>query len=275
MVEKPVTVTTAPSEPAAAEPTPAAMPSEPAKTPPEAAPAEAETPAHAPGAPQSADNPQSMDQTKAVEPAQPAEAAGPAEPSVDVVRIDPDGSVVIAGRAAPNADLIILDNGAPIGTATADSFGEWIFIPDLPLPSGGHAFGLVVKSIKGRMSVPAPGEGEAAPQEEPAKPDSEANAVPIPPRKPIPAGDTDFTVQLASVETKAGAAREWQVLKDRFPRILGGMKVSLDKAKVGGSGTAVRVRTGGFATLRDAIDLCARLTAKRQECLVIREPLAN
>ncbi len=241
IVEKPVTVTTAPSQPAPAEPAPAAMQSDPAETPPE--------------------------------------AAEPAEPSVDVVRIDPDGSAVIAGRAAPNTELIILDNGAPIGTATADGFGEWVFIPDSPLPSGGHEFGLVVKSVKGRVSVPAPGpalgDDKEASQAEPAKDDSEANAAPIPPRKPFPAADTDFSVQLASVKTKAGAKREWLALKRRFPGILGGLKASLDEAKLRSNGTVVRVRTGGFTTLRDAIDLCARLTAKRQECLVIRGPLVN
>ena len=250
MVEKPVTVTTAPSEPAPAEPAPAAQP-EPASTTAEPAPA--------------------------IMPSAPAEtlpeAAGPAEPSVDVVRIDPDGSAVIAGRAAPNAELIILDNGAPIGTATADGFGEWVFIPDSPLPSGGHEFGLVVKSVKGRVSVPAP--GEAAQPPPPETSDSEANAAPIPPRKPIPAADTDFTVQLASVKTKVGAEREWLELKRRFPGILDGLKMSLDEAKLRGNGTVVRVRTGGFATLRDAIDLCARLAAKRQECLVTRRPLTN
>ncbi len=236
MVEKTVTVTTAPSEPA-----PAVVPSEPTEM--------------------------------------PLEAARPAEPSVDVVRIDPDGSAVIAGRAAPNAELIILDNGAPIGTATADGFGEWVFIPDSPLPSGGHEFGLVIKSVKGRVflpaPVPAPGDDKEAHRAEPAKDDSEANAAPIPPRKPVPAADTDFTVQLASVKTKAGAEREWLELKRRFPGILDGLKVSLDEAKLRGNGTVVRVRTGGFTTLRDAIDLCARLTAKRQDCLVIRGPLAN
>lgn len=244
MVEKPVAIP-APSEPAAAaqpepasapaEPAPAIMPSEPAETPPE--------------------------------------AAGPAEPSVDVVRIDPDGSAVIAGRAAPNAELIILDNGAPIGTVTADGFGEWVFIPDSPLPPGAHEFGLVVKSVKGRVSVPAP--GEAAQPPPPETSDSEANAAPIPPRKPVPAADTDFTVQLASVKTKAGAEREWLELKRRFPEILDGLKMGLDEAKLRGNGTVIRVRTGGFATLRDAIHLCARLAAKRQECLVIRGPLAN
>ncbi len=76
-------------------------------------------------------------------------------PSIDVVRIEPDGAAVIAGRAAPRAELIVLHNGAPIGTATADAFGEWVFIPDAPLPAGAHEFGLVVKRVQGGVTLPA------------------------------------------------------------------------------------------------------------------------
>jgi hypothetical protein len=78
-------------------------------------------------------------------------------PSVDVVRVEPDGAAVIAGRAAPGAELIVLHNGAPIGTATADAFGEWVFIPAAPLPAGAHEFGLVVKRVQGGVTLPAAG----------------------------------------------------------------------------------------------------------------------
>ena len=76
-------------------------------------------------------------------------------PSVDVVRVESDGAAVIAGRAAPGTELIVLDNGAPIGTATADAFGEWVFIPDAPLPAGAYEFGLVVKRVQGGVTLPA------------------------------------------------------------------------------------------------------------------------
>jgi len=76
-------------------------------------------------------------------------------PSVDVVRVESDGAAVIAGRAAPGTELIVLDNGAPIGMATADAFGEWVLIPDAPLPAGAHEFGLVVKRVQGGVTLPA------------------------------------------------------------------------------------------------------------------------
>ncbi|RMD64260.1 MAG: SPOR domain-containing protein [Alphaproteobacteria bacterium] len=217
--------------------------------------------------------------------------------SVDVVRIDPDGSAVIAGRAAPRAELIVLDNGKPIGTVRADAFGEWVFIPDAPLPAGGHEFGLVVKSVQGRVVIPARDAGDASsgPAAAPSSAQgstvdgADEKAVPTPPLAPLPprkpgakgasdadrtsrrgSGDSDFVVQLASVKTRGGAMREWRKLKRRFPELLSGMKLNLSEARLADRGVVVRVRTGPFPEKRKAVDFCARLAAARQECLVIR-----
>lgn len=71
------------------------------------------------------------------EPAAPAAAPeGPQGPAFDVVRIDPQGNTVIAGRAAPNSTVIILDDDREVGRVTADARGEWVFLPDQPLPPG-------------------------------------------------------------------------------------------------------------------------------------------
>ncbi|HYC02445.1 MAG TPA: Ig-like domain-containing protein [Azospirillaceae bacterium] len=67
----------------------------------------------------------------------PAPVPGPdAAPSFDVVRVEPDGTAVIAGRAAPGATVTVLDGGKPVGTATADSRGEWVLQPAGPLAPG-------------------------------------------------------------------------------------------------------------------------------------------
>ena len=80
----------------------------------------------------------------------------------------------------------------------------------------------------------------------------------------------NFMVQLASVTTRTGAAREWRALRRRFPKLLGGMRLSLDEAKLAGGASVVRLRTGAFADARAAAALCTRLAAKRQDCLVVR-----
>lgn len=60
----------------------------------------------------------------------------PQAPRFDVVKVAPDGSAVVAGRAAPGAAVTILDNGKKLGSVTADARGEWVLVPDRPLPPG-------------------------------------------------------------------------------------------------------------------------------------------
>ncbi len=65
-----------------------------------------------------------------------APVANAKEPSFDVVRIGTDGNTVIAGRAIPGAVVTIIDGGAELGNVTADSRGEWVFVPTGALPPG-------------------------------------------------------------------------------------------------------------------------------------------
>lgn len=70
-------------------------------------------------------------------------AAAPApevKPSFDVVRVNPNGDAVIAGRAAPGAKIQLLDNGQPVGSAEADDRGEWVLLPDSAVDPGQHKF---------------------------------------------------------------------------------------------------------------------------------------
>ena len=53
-----------------------------------------------------------------------------------VVRVDAKGGTVMAGRAAPNASVIILDGEKELGRVTADKNGECVFTPDQPLAAG-------------------------------------------------------------------------------------------------------------------------------------------
>jgi len=78
--------------------------------------------------------------------AAPAEAAAagtaPIPPSFDIVRVNPSGDTVIAGRAEPGADVTILDRGKVLGSVEADGRGEWVFLPDAALDPGEHNFSL-------------------------------------------------------------------------------------------------------------------------------------
>ncbi len=76
-------------------------------------------------------------------------------PSFDLVRVEPDGAAVIAGRAAPYAELILLHNGEPIGQVTADWTGEWVFVSDEPLKTDRHQFTLLINKPDASITIPA------------------------------------------------------------------------------------------------------------------------
>lgn len=90
--------------------------------------------------------------TAAQTPARAAPAA-PAviKPSFDVVRINPQGDAVMAGRAAPNAQVQIFDGQRRIGEAVADNRGEWVFVPNDPLPPGARELSLSTRSTAGEV----------------------------------------------------------------------------------------------------------------------------
>lgn len=70
-------------------------------------------------------------------PAAQAPAARPVSlPAFDVVRVEVNGSAVIAGRALPGATVRILDGETLLGSVVADGRGEWVFLPSDPLDPG-------------------------------------------------------------------------------------------------------------------------------------------
>jgi nucleoid-associated protein YgaU len=70
--------------------------------------------------------------------AQPEAPADDSKPSFDTVRIERDGSAVIAGRGLPESHVTVMLDGEPLGSAKSDPGGAWVFIPDEPVPPGDH-----------------------------------------------------------------------------------------------------------------------------------------
>lgn len=70
-------------------------------------------------------------------------------PSFDVVRVNPGGSAVIAGRAAPLAEVEIYEGDRFIGSVTADQRGEWVFVPSEPLQPGNRQLSLRMRGEDG------------------------------------------------------------------------------------------------------------------------------
>jgi nucleoid-associated protein YgaU len=100
-------------------------------------------------------------------PATPAQepAAAVGEPALDVtpaedlvaatfslLRAEPDGSVVIAGSGTPGSQVEIYSNDVLLGTATVESSGDWVFVPDAPIPPGGTELTLAEAGKTGRAA---------------------------------------------------------------------------------------------------------------------------
>ena len=74
-------------------------------------------------------------------------------PSFDIALIGPDGRGVIAGRAQPEAKIILLDGDKVLAQDQADANGEWIIIAqDPPLSAGKHEL-RVIQHVDGRAPV--------------------------------------------------------------------------------------------------------------------------
>jgi nucleoid-associated protein YgaU len=64
-----------------------------------------------------------------------AEALAPTGLAFDIIRIEPTGEAVIAGRGAPDARVALLRNGAVHDETMSDASGNFVFIPE-PFPVG-------------------------------------------------------------------------------------------------------------------------------------------
>jgi nucleoid-associated protein YgaU len=108
--------------------------------------------------------------------AQPAPAQTPPPPqppSFDVVRVEPSGEAVIAGRAEPGSVVTVFDGTRPLGTVTTDSRGQWVLVLKAPLAPGAHELGIEARRADGTVllsenvvvvSVPEPQVAAAQPQ---------------------------------------------------------------------------------------------------------------
>ncbi len=68
-----------------------------------------------------------------------------ASSTFDVVRIDPEGSSVFAGRAPANASVTVLANDEPVANTKADEDGQWAVAIDHQFVPGDYQLSLTAK----------------------------------------------------------------------------------------------------------------------------------
>lgn len=90
-------------------------------------------------------------------------------PSFDVLRVEPDGSTVIAGKAEPGTTLDIMNGETVIASSQVGSSGDFAVILDNPLPAGDYQLTLRITGADGAVrlseevatvSIPETADGE-------------------------------------------------------------------------------------------------------------------
>jgi len=90
-------------------------------------------------------------------------------PSFDVLRVEPDGSTVIAGKAEPGTTLDIVNGETVIASTQVGSSGDFAVILDTPLPAGDYQLTLRITGKDGTIrqseevatvSIPENADGE-------------------------------------------------------------------------------------------------------------------
>lgn len=154
-------------------------------------------------------------------PAAPGQApAGEAQvvvaPSFDVVRVEDNGALVVAGKAAGNAKVEIVTGSKVIGAAVAGADGDFAVVLDQPLKPGDYQIVLratapdnvvATSTETAVVSVPSePGGQVLALVEEPGKP-AELITVPKPAEAPnkLPAAGQPANAPAAALEGQAAS----------------------------------------------------------------------
>jgi len=84
-------------------------------------------------------------------PAPASENAAADTPTFDVLRVEPDGSAVIAGHAAPNSTLEITNGTSVIAKVEVGPSGDFAAVLDKPLPPGDHQIVLKATAKDGKV----------------------------------------------------------------------------------------------------------------------------
>ena len=92
-----------------------------------------------------------------------------AVPAFDLMRVEPDGSAVVAGRSEAGAIIALLANGEVIGRGIANAAGEFAIVLDQPLKPGAHAVTLETRDAEGKVLSESQQSMAVAVPEDPSK----------------------------------------------------------------------------------------------------------
>ncbi|MGI4976515.1 MAG: SPOR domain-containing protein [Janthinobacterium lividum] len=162
----------------------------------------------------------------------------------------------LAAGAAPDAVVPRPDQ------ARSDQAGP-ASVPGPAVSNGGAASDAGAAPAPAARAAQAPEAGAHVAAHAPAV----AAAAPAPARPDATPAAHATAVQLAAMDTEQGASTEWQRLAHRMPELLGSRHPDVQRAEHDGH-PVWRLRTGGFATMAQALEFCAQVRAKGAACSI-------
>jgi nucleoid-associated protein YgaU len=96
---------------------------------------------------------ETITQPEPVVPPVAGEVAPPGVPTFDVVRVEPGGDAVMAGRSEPGMVIALFANGKEIGRTRANDSGEWVITLEEPLGPGEYVVTIVGATADGARQV--------------------------------------------------------------------------------------------------------------------------
>lgn len=75
------------------------------------------------------------------------------EMGINLARVRPDGSAVIAGQAPAGSTVNLIEDGKIIGTTVASASGDWVIIPDELLSKGAHLLSVEIIGPDGTTTI--------------------------------------------------------------------------------------------------------------------------
>ena len=113
--------------------------------------------------------------------------------------------------------------------------------------------------------TPAPAPAAAA-----AAPTQTASVAAAPaPQPTAQGGAAGVRIQLAAVKSEAAAKAQWAKLQKTYPDLLGALTLNIQSVDKAGT-TYYRIQAGPLADKTKAKDLCAKLAAQKQDCIVAK-----
>jgi SPOR domain len=135
--------------------------------------------------------------------------------------------------------------------AVGSSAGESAGVPATPAPAS---------------TLPA--NGSASGVANPGATNTASTGATLPTAEDTPTAAGNYRIQLAATKSEAAAEATWNRLTIKYQDILASLSLHVEKTDLGAKGIYYRVQAGPFSEKAAAKDVCVKLKAKGQQCLV-------